>query len=225
VRTFHSRVGLIAAAALLVPLIAVSQRRAEELVLAGYSGSVPVIQMNGKSYVEVVALARMAGGSVSFDGNRETLTLPAETSKPSAAMGPAPSTATPGFSRDFLRAAVEEMRAFRQWHATLQTTIENQFPMAQAPLAPEQAEVVTDVRLVEVAATTDADRGAARMIANAYQKMKSLNDKYAEQSAALTYIPRDSLATDTLNQSVVVCSQSLAAIAAGGQLVDDGACN
>lgn len=43
----------------------------------GQPGRAPVIQLHGRSYVDVEALARLTNGSLSFKGDQITLTLPA----------------------------------------------------------------------------------------------------------------------------------------------------
>ena len=68
----------------------VSQNRT--LVISGQPGNVPVIQVNGRSYVDLEALARVSNGSLSFAGNQIVLTLPgtsaSATATPVAAPGP-----------------------------------------------------------------------------------------------------------------------------------------
>lgn len=45
------------------------------LVIDGHTGQAPVIEANGKSCVEIEALASLTNGSLSFSGNQITLTL------------------------------------------------------------------------------------------------------------------------------------------------------
>ena len=66
------------AACLLVPRLALSQvpRQSGTLSVNGYPGQVPVIQVNGRSYVEIESLARLTSGSMSFRGKQIILTFP-----------------------------------------------------------------------------------------------------------------------------------------------------
>jgi hypothetical protein len=64
------------------------------LIVAGQPGQIPILQMNGKSYVDVDALARLLNSSVSFKGNQVILTPSGSASsarpvasEPSAAAG------------------------------------------------------------------------------------------------------------------------------------------
>src|SRR5690349_3790299 len=50
------------------------------LIVSGHSGQAQVLQLNGRSYVDTEALARLTNGSLSFNGNQIALTLPASTS-------------------------------------------------------------------------------------------------------------------------------------------------
>ncbi len=65
------------------------------LVVAGQSGQIPIVQVNGKSYVDVDALARLTNSSVSFKGNQVILTpqgsppsMPTAAPERSTAAGP-----------------------------------------------------------------------------------------------------------------------------------------
>ena len=198
------------------------------LVLNGYSGTVPVMQVNGKNYVNVEALARVTNGSMSFNGNQIVLTLPAAgfgggaaSSQPAA---PPPSQNT-GFSKEFLTAAIEEMSTLREWHSALASAIANGFPVTGELVAPYQAQAATNLRLMQVAVSTQSDQGAAQLISNAYQKMKQLSDKYVAKRANLEFVGPDALKNDPLDQSLIACGMSLRSMAGSGQFVDDGTCD
>jgi hypothetical protein len=50
------------------------------LIVTGQAGQIPIVQMNGKSYVNIDALARLTNSSLSFKGNQIILTPPPSTS-------------------------------------------------------------------------------------------------------------------------------------------------
>ncbi|HMD38462.1 MAG TPA: hypothetical protein VKH15_04225 [Candidatus Acidoferrum sp.] len=219
-----TRIATILALSMIAPVILMSQGQLAYLVVSGHPGNVPVTQVNGKSYVEIEALARLANGTLSFNGNQVKLTLPPG-GENTAVTAEANAAAKTGFSREFLRAGIESLSTIREWHIALASAIENQFPVGQAWLTPYQSLATTNLRLAQVSATTDSDRNAAQLIANVYQKMKQLSDKYVAQRADLSYIAPDSLKNDPLDQSITACGRSLGAMAAEGQFVDDGNCH
>ncbi len=57
-------------------LTAQAPQQTGTLAIAGHSGQIPLIQINGKSYVDVESLARLTQGSLSFQSNQITLALP-----------------------------------------------------------------------------------------------------------------------------------------------------
>jgi hypothetical protein len=215
--------GVIVTLTMILSAKAVSQEQLQTLVVSGHAGSVPVTQMNGRNYVEVEALARLANGALSFNGNQITLTL--STAGGNAAAAAASPEATTGFSKEFLRAAIEAMSTIREWHSVLANAITNQYPFTADGLASYQAPAAKNLRLAQVAATTEADQNAMRLITNEYQKMKQLSDKYATDRANARYIAPDALSGDSLNQSIIACGKSLGAMAASGQFVDDRTCD
>jgi hypothetical protein len=220
-------VATVAMFAVVVGLVQAAQQ-GTVLVLNGYSGTVPVMQVNGKNYVNVEALARVTNGSMSFNGNQIVLTLPAAGfGGGAAASQPAAPQASQntGFSKEFLTAAIEEMSTLREWHSALASAITNGFPVTGELVAPYQAQAATNLRLMQVAVSTQSDQGAAQLISNAYQKMKQLSDKYVAKRANLEFVGPNALKNDPLDQSLIACGMSLRSMAGSGQFVDDGTCD
>lgn len=223
-------VWVVAAVAMFVVVVGLVQaaQQGTVLVLNGYTETVPVMQVNGKNYVNVEALARATNGSMSFNGNQIVLTLPAAGSGGGTAASqqaaPAASQNT-GFSKEFLTAAIEEMSTLREWHSALASAIANGFPVTGELVAPYQAQAATNLGLMRVAVSTQSDQGAAQLISNAYQKMKQLSDKYVAKRANLEFVGPNALKNDPLDQSLVACGKSLRSMAGSGQFVDDGTCD
>ncbi|HEY6388756.1 MAG TPA: hypothetical protein VIX91_24025 [Candidatus Acidoferrum sp.] len=231
-RKRQSLAPLVLTMTLVVPMLALSQaaQQTRILVVNGQLGQVTVVQMNGRSYVDLETLARVANGSLSFSGNQITLTLPtvANTTPAAAASStaPAPPTppANPGFSKAFLKAGIEAMSLVREWHSALANAIQNGFPLAESWLSGYRIQAAAGLRLASVAASTDSDQSAAQLLNNEFENMKTLSSNYVAARQSLDYIAPEALANDALNQKIVNCGHSLAAMAASGQFVDDGSC-
>lgn len=206
------------------------------LIVNGQSANVPVIQVNGRAYVDLEALASAVNGSLSFSGNMIALTLPgpitgsaasssANANATSASAPAAAPASNPGFSQAFLQAGIEQMSTLREWHAALAAAIQNGTPVEAGWLAPYRNQAATDLRLASVAIQTNSDRKAFQLLTNEFQNMAKLADKYIAKRANLSYISPGALQNDDLNQRIVACGHSLGAMAASGQFVDDGLCN
>jgi len=224
---------------LIIPAVLFSQSSTQKhtLIINGRSTEVPLIQVNGHSYVGLEALADALKGSLSSSGKMIALSVPigsannapaATVTTPSPASPPASDQAassSPAFSRDFLNAGIEQMSTLREWHTALETAIQNGIPLSAGLLAPYRAKTTTNLRLASVAATTPSDRSAYQLLSSEFQNMAKLSDKYINLRANLTYISPDALQNDDLNKRIITCGRALGAMAAGGQFSDDGSCH
>jgi hypothetical protein len=231
-----SLASLFATLILIAPAFPPPQDAGEKrtLIINGQSTQVPVIQVNGRTYIGLDGLADAVNGSLSYSGGMIALSVPvgpaggATSAAPSAAPAPAPAQATPsnqGFSQGFLNAGIEEMSTLREWHAALATSIQNGIPVTAGMLAPYRMQATTNLRYAQVAITTPSDRNAYQLLNNAFQNMGKLSDKYVNMRANMTYISPDALQNDDLDQRLRACGRSLGAMAASGQFVDDGSCH
>ena len=193
----------------------------QTLIVSGQPGQTPVLQINGKSYVDITALARLINGSLSFKGNQVTLTLPG------AADSTPPPTSQPAsaFSKDFLRAGIEYMSVIREWRSALIDAVQNGYPVTDAFAASYRGQASTSLRLASVAASTDSDHSAFQLLSNEFDNMQKLSNKVLAARKNMNYISADALKDDPLNQQVLNCARSLAAMASSGQFQDDGSCH
>ena len=206
----------------LVKLFAAPQNRT--VVLTGHPGELTVMEMGGRYYVDIEALTQLANGSLSFKGNQIVLTLSAPaTGTPASSPEASPPTAS-GFSKDFLKAGIEEMSVIREWRSALTNAVRQGYPVTDDWVASFRGQAQQNLRLVSVAASTEADRNALRLLNNEFSNMKKLSDRFVEANQSRTYVPPTALDNDPLDQRILNCAHSLAAMAANNQFVDDGSC-
>ncbi len=187
------------------------------LIVSGHPGQVPVTRINGRSYVAVDALARLVNGSIGYAGSQITLTL--------GAVPPAAPPANSGFSRDFLNGAIETISDIREWRSALLNAVENSYPVTDVWMANYREQAAKNLRLTSVAATTDSDRSAFQLLSKEFDHMQELGKKVLAARKKLNYITPDSVKKDPLDQKILNCARSLAAMATSGVFQDDGSCN
>jgi hypothetical protein len=190
------------------------------LVVSGYSGQAPVIGLNGGSYVAVEALARLMSGSIAYHGSQIVLTVPAGGVAP-----PAREHANSGFSKDFLKGAIETMSDIREWRSALLNAVENSYPIKDGWMADYRAQAAKNLRLTSVAATTPSDSNAFQLLTKEFNHMQELGNKILAARKNLNYITPESVKKDPLDQKILNCARSLAAMSASGEFQDDGSCN
>lgn len=195
------------------------------LIVTGHAGELPVVEKGEHSYVEIHALAQLVNASLIFNGNQMVLTLPvpSEHSGATAASGSQP--APTEFSKDFIRSAIEEMSIIREWRSTLTNAVQRGYPITEEWMGSFRDEGRKSLRLVQVAATTESDRSAFQLLTNVFNTMNKLSDRFLEANRTRTYISPDALNNDPLDQSILTCAHSLAAMAANGHFTDDGSCH
>ena len=201
-------------------LLAISlvAQQSTSLAINGQQGTAKVVQVQGHNYVDIDGLARLTNGTISFKGEQIVLTMPVAAAP--SGVGTQPS----GFSKEFMAAAVEAMARVREWHSALRTAIERGVPLTTGWLDAYQEQAQQGLNIASVAISTDSDKRGYQVMVNAFNMMKSLNDKYVQLNKSLTYFSPDSLQSDPLDQRIVACGHSLSAMAAARQYVDDGAC-
>jgi hypothetical protein len=128
-------------------------------------------------------------------------------------------------TKEFIRAGIEEMSVVREWRSTLTNAVERGYPITDDWIGSFPDRARTSLWLVGVAATTDSDRNGLQLPTNVFNNMNPLSDQFLEANRTRTYISPDALNNHPLDQRILNCAHSLAAMAANGQFMDDGSCH
>jgi hypothetical protein len=207
---------------LLLPLLVLVAQETSALLIEGRQGQAKVIQVQGKNYVEVDEFARITGGSLRFVGNQIILSLPGSDTQAQAAQSePQPAA---GLSKPFLTGGIETMREILEWHAALKNGIERGYPLSDTWFGNYRRQIRSSLAQTQAAASTDLDQRAFPLLANEFNTMNALTDKYLKIAGSRDYLAPNSLDSDPLNQKLLACWQSLASMASSNQFVDDGSC-
>jgi hypothetical protein len=208
---------------LLLPELGLSQAPPQKttFTVKGYPGNAPVIQVNGKSYVEIDALGRLTNGSIGFQANQITLTLPASGASPAVA----PTDQAARLSKGLLKSGIEEMAVIGEWRTAIANAIQSNNPVAEDLLDGYRRNADSKLSLATTTALTDPDRNVILFLRNEFNNMQKLSAQYLAMRKSLTYIAPDSLDNDPLNQQIQNCAQGLAPLIAGGPIQDVAACH
>src|SRR5207237_8549851 len=120
---------------------------------------------------------------------------------------------TPGFSKDFLKAGIEEMSVIREWRIALINAIRQGYPVTEDWVASFRGQAQQNLRLVSVAASTDADRTGLRLLNNEFNNMKQLSNRFVEANRSRTYVSLDALDNEHLDQKIMKCADYIEAMA------------
>jgi hypothetical protein len=213
----------ISTALLMLPVNGNAQTlpKAPIFTIAGHSGEAQLLQLNGKSYVEIEALALLTQGSLSFKTNRTILTLPS-----SEAEGPEPARpAKAGFSTAFIQAGIEEMSLIREWRIAIVNAVESNSPVSEEWVAGRQRLADKNLALASAAASTDDDRSAYPLLTAAFNSMQKLSDAYLAVRKQAAFISPDTFNNSALEEQVLSCARGFAAMAQSHEFQDQPACH
>jgi hypothetical protein len=205
-----------------------TQRQREALLVRGYPGEATVVQFQGRAFVDVQDLVRITNGSLSFKTDRIILTLPrGDASEPAV-----DAAGKSGFSRPFMRAAIEAMASMREWGGMLLVIVQNGYPvatgMAGNTITAYQARAAESIGVASAAASTDSDYRGLELLRNEFNNAQAWSDSYVKDRSSmhateLTMSERG-LKDDDEAQKILRCGQFLAQMFASGTVQDDVAC-
>ena len=203
--------------------------RSTELVVKNHDGHAVVIHRNGRAYVEVEGLARMTGATLGFQGNRIVLTLPSPPVASPVPPQPVPAVQPPeekGFTREFLRSAVEQITAVREWRSAIENAVRTNNPVEQSWIMGYRRNAENRMAMASATASTETDRQMLPLLESAIAMVQQLSDRFLALRSTATYVSPDSLNDDPLDQKILSCAQGVTSMAVpGGSFQDVQACH
>jgi len=204
-------------------------RQNRTLVINGQSSQVEVVKIDGRSYIDLGALARITSGSLRFKSNRILLNIPPSTvSTPTDDPTPSPADDL-SLSQDFMKAGIEAIAEMREWASPLAYAIQNGYNVTDSWVATYREQALHDVNLASAAATTDADRSALQLLNHEYQAVLQWSNKLVEARKAMDTakysLSDNALRDDPLSQKIITCGHFLASMFGSGSFQEDASCH
>jgi hypothetical protein len=202
-----------------------SELHKRTLIINGQSGEAVIYRIDGQSFVDLETLARIGNGSLSFQGDQISLTLPAA----SAGAVPVSSPLTDGMSKPLMTAALHDLALIKEWQTTLAYAIQRGVPGDGSRLVVFHDRAAAGLRLATVEASNRSDHDAVQLLTNHFNQVDRWNHKLVEARKSMStgnysFTP-NSLDKDPEYQKIANCSQFLSTMLAGGQLEDNPACH
>jgi len=210
-----------------------SQPHQRNLIVNGQSGQAEVIDQNGRLFVDVLALASIGKGSVSFSGPGIVLKFPAVASSPKTA-GTAEAAAVPSssnssaLSQEFMKAGIEEIARLREWATTLASAIRGGYGVTDEWVNGYRDQASQNLQLADAAASTDGDRNASQLLHRAFDLVQQWSDqlvnaKKSMDTAKYTMSP-NALRQDPLSQKLITCGHFVTQMLGSGTFQDSASC-
>jgi hypothetical protein len=199
------------------------------LVINDRSGKTSVLEAGDKTYVDLKQLVDIGHGTIAYEGNRIVLTIScSETSNPAVAAETEP-TPTTRLSREFTKAAIEEISLMREWASVLANAVQNGYPVTDQWVANYRAQAQSSLGIASSAVSTDADRNALGLLRHEFESVQEWSNKLLEarksMNAARYALSPSELHNDPLSQKIVACGHFLGQMLASGDFQDDPSCH
>jgi hypothetical protein len=210
--------------------LAQTTSQTKTLVVNGKAGETIVVQLDSRTYVDLETLARIAEGSLAFQGNQIVLVLPVASPGTSAANSDeAHPAAQTGLSRDFRIAAIETLAQMREWASTMANAIQNGYPITESWATDSREKAATSLRQTSASASTDSDHNALALLTNEFQNVETWSNEMIEAkknmaTAKYTMLP-DALRNEPLSQKIINCGHFLGTMLGSGDFKDDLSCH
>lgn len=208
--------------------LAQGQPQKRTLVINGQSGEASLIEINGRSYIDLETLARIANGTLAFQGEQIVLTLPGGGSDAGAAVQP-DNGAQAGMSDGFMKAAVQALGTIKQWRSAIAYALQHGLPGDGSRVFIVRDRAAESLRMATVAASTDSDQNARQLLANHFDNVNAWSTQMVEarrsMSTANYSMSPDALNNDAQYQKIARCSEFLGTMLASGRFEDEAACH
>lgn len=196
------------------------------LVVNDHRGDAVVYRINGKSYVSLETIARIANGSLTTVGNEIHLTL---VSPSGTAVPQAHAVETSKMSDEFLRAAIEDLAVLNEWHSALADAIQQGVPGDGSRFSTYHDRATQGLSLATISASNPADQNALRLLQNHLSQVdnwtrKLIQERKSMNTANYSLTP-DALDSDSQYQQIKNCSKSLRTMLTSAKFDDVQSCH
>lgn len=189
-----------------------------------------VVQMGGRSYVDVETIGRFTNGSVTLEPNRIVITfpVPGTGAAPSAGVAPPPTAPPTGLSRNFASLAIAELAEMREWRGAVGAILSYGVPVVGSWPQDYHDHVEANLMRVGVAASTAADQDAMQLLQNEFSNLSRwASDVVAtRQSLNATNTVRPyTTQGDQVLAKITDCNRFLSSMLVSGSFADDPSCH
>src|SRR5690348_16143582 len=199
------------------------------LVVNGKAVPAAVRQINGRSYIDVEALAQATNGVVTVEPSRVVLTMPGAGSAGGSSASPGvPTSNSQELSRTFAVGAIGEVSEMREWRGAIGAMVTYGLAISANWAQDYRNRVQTGLTQLASAVSTDGDRNSLQLLTSEFDNLTEWSNEIftARQNlnGAKTVDP-NALSNDPQLTKITNCSHSLEGMLISGTFGDDGTCH
>lgn len=196
------------------------------VIVNGKTLDAVVIQVQGRSYIDIEGLAEGLGASVSFEPNQIELNIPVPEPPPTSQ--DEQDLSKQGMSKQFQQSAISALAQMREWRGAIIALITTGMPVAGTWSQDYHDRVETDLMQTTLAASTDADHQALQLLQSEFDLLAEWADNVIGEREALNAarnIDPNSLQNDATLAKISKCAQFLSSMIVSDTFSDDSSCH
>jgi hypothetical protein len=221
------------------------QKSAKTFVVNGKTVDAQVMDIDGRSYVDVDSLTQIAlitNGSITVEPNRIVMTIPAPASNtPANAAGAAsgtagaaapadtaPPPAAQGLSKEFVTVAISDLAEMREWRGAIAAMITYGLAVSESWASGYHDRAQDGLTQAMLTAATDDDRQALGLLQNEFNTLTQWSSDALAQRQALNgakTIDPNSLQNDQALAKINTCGEFLSGMLLSGMFGDNASCH
>jgi hypothetical protein len=192
------------------------------LVVNGRTAGAPVVQIDGRFYVDIETVAQITNGVVTLQSDRIVLTIPASISSAP------PPQAPEGLTKEFARVGIAELAEMREWRGAIGAVRTYNVPFVGTWPQDYHDRVEGSLMQVAVAASTASDRDALQLLRNEFANLADwVSNVVATRQAlnATKTVDPNMVQNDQALAKISECSSFLSGMLVSGMFADSPSCH
>ena len=206
-----------------------SNQQPRNVTVNGQSGQAEVIDQHGRLFVDILALANIGKGSVSFSGPSVVLEFPRAVASGAETAATSPPSNSPALSQEFTKAGIEGIARLREWVTTLASAIRGGYGVTDEWVNGYRDQASQSLQLADAAASTNGDRNAAQLLHSTLDLVQQWSDQLVaakkSMDTAKYTTSQDALRQDPLSQKLITCGHFVTQMLGSGTFRDDASCH
>lgn len=205
--------------------LAQNASQTKTLVVNGRTADGAVVQIDGRSYVDIDTFARIMNATVRFEPGRIILTVPATQA------GAKPEGTAQGLSKDFAKAGISQLAEMREWKAAIASVIRSGVAAGNwlGPLLHDhRAKAEGSLSQTSLAVKTESDQKALQLLKN---ELTNLGEWDTNTQATIHSLNAEQTVNpaaaqnDPLPAKISECGNFLNAMLVDGEFADSPSCH
>jgi hypothetical protein len=217
---------LLTVFALSLATVLFAQRASDmKLLVNGKIMNAAILQVDGRSCVDVETLARITNGSVKIEPNQILLTIPG--SGPGSGPDASPQN-TPGLSKGFASEAVTALAEMKEWKGALGTMVTFGLAVDGTWAQTYREQVETSIARASVAATTSSDHSALQLLNNQFARLAKWESDFIAERKALNgakTVDPNAMQNDPALTKISNCGRFLSTMLVSRSFADNASCD